>query len=137
MLERTRALYADLAHALGIDALAPDDNGGIELTVGTDQRVILYGERDRDLLLVAPLAALPREPDYGVMLWLLRKNFYVDGLAPFTLACDEGGTVIMWGRLPLDGLTGEALTGVSLAGLLDAVATEGEKIRAELDPPEG
>lgn len=129
MTDRTRALYADLATALGVAAFVPDENGGIQLTIGEDTHVALYAEGDRDILLIAPLAPLPAEPEYGVMLWLLRKNLYTSGLAPFVVACDDAGTLILWGRMPLDGLTG-----ARLASLIDAVAAEARRIQAEVSP---
>ena len=129
MTDRTRALYADLATALGVAPFVPDDNGGIQLTIGEDTNVALYAEGDRDILLIAPLAPLPAEPEYGIMLWLLRKNLYTSGLAPFVVACDDGGTLVLWGRMPLDGLTG-----ARLASLVDAVAAEARRIQAEVSP---
>ena len=128
MLEHTRALYADLAKTLGAAALPPDANGGIQLTIGEDTNVILFGENDVTLLVVAPVAALPRQPEYGVMLWLLRRNLYDSDMAPFQVACDEGGNLILWGRVPVEGMTGTAL-----AGLLDAVAIESRRIRGEVE----
>lgn len=127
MTDLTRALYAGLATALGIPPLQPDANGGIQLTIGEDTQVILYAERDITLLLVVPIAPLPREADYATTTWLLAQNMYTSSLAPFRLACDERGTVLLWGRIPLDGLTGE-----TLATLIDAVAAEATRIGAEL-----
>ena len=127
MLERTRALYDELAATLGLPALTPDDNGGIQLTIGADATVILFGENDVTLLVVAPIAPLPEQPDYATTLWLLRKNMYDSGIAPFALACDVGGNLVLWGRVPLDGLTG-----ARLAGLLDALAAETGGIRREI-----
>ncbi len=124
MLELTRALFAELATALGIPALTPDANGGIQLTIGADTNVVLFGENDITLLLVAPVAALPRAPDYGTMAWLFGRNFYTSDLAPFRIACDEAGTLVIWGRIPVDGLSG-----TQLAGLVDAVASEAGRIR--------
>ncbi len=125
--DRIRALYAGLAAALGLPALAPDANGGIELTVGGDTSVVLFGEGDATLLAVVPVAPLPPAPDQATVLWLLRRNLYDSGIAPFTLACDAGGTLVLWGRLPLDGLTGPRL-----AGLLDALAGEAATIRRQI-----
>ena len=47
-------------------------------------------------------------------------------LAPFRIGCDKAGTLVVWGRMPIDGLTGE-----QLAGLIDAVTTEVALIREE------
>jgi hypothetical protein len=118
VLDRTRALYADLAKALGTDSLPPDNNGAIQLTIG-EQTVILMGQDDITIMVVAPVAELPREPEYGTMLWLLRRNLYDSDIAPFTAACDAAGTVILWARIEIEGQTGE-----TLAALLDAVAAE-------------
>ncbi len=127
MLERTRELYAELAAALGLAALPPDANGGVQLDVGADTTVILYGENDAALLVVVPIMQLPSDVSPGVTLWLLRRNFYDSGIAPFALACDAAGTLVLWGRVPIDGLTG-----ARLAGLLDAVGAEARTVRNEV-----
>ena len=123
----TRALFLDLAKELGLPGLEPDAAGGVQLTVG-DDTVVVYGQSDGFLLIAAPAAALPEEPDYATMLWLLRRNFYDSDLAPFRVAADTGGTLVLWGRVPLDGMTGKAL-----AGLVDAVAGEAKRIRSEVE----
>lgn len=127
-MERTRALYAELAASLGLPELVPDANGGVQLEVGGDTTVILFGENDASLLAVAPIAALPDDPGAGLTLWLLRRNFYDSGIAPFVVACDTAGTLLLWGRVPMEGLTG-----ARLAGLLDAVAAEARTIRKEVE----
>ena len=127
MFERTKALYADLAATLGLPALTPDANGGIQLTIGEDINVILFGDDDTAILAVAPIMPLPDDLSHGATLWLLRKNFYDSGIAPFTVACDAAGTLILWGHVPMSGLTGPRL-----AGLLDALAAEAKGIRAEI-----
>ena len=124
MHERTRALYAELAAALGLEALPADENGGVQLTVGGDSSVVLFGETAFNLMIVAPIAPLPQTPDYGTMLWLLGRNMYTSDLAPFRIACDEGGTLILWGRVPIEGMTGTAL-----AGLVDTLGGEARRIR--------
>jgi Tir chaperone protein (CesT) family len=129
---RTQTLYADLAKALGLKALPADNNGGIQLSVGDTSTVILFAENDETLLLAAPVAALPKQPDYGVMLWLLRRNFYDSPIEPFRVSCDTEGNIILWGRLPMSGLTGAAL-----AALIDAVATEADRVREEVADEEG
>jgi len=126
VLDRTRALYADLAKALGTDSLPPDNNGAIQLTIG-EQTVILMGGDDVTVMVVAPVAELPRELEYGAALWLLKRNFYDSDIAPFVAACDAAGTVILWARIPIEGQTGE-----TLATLLDAVAEEAGRTFAEL-----
>lgn len=128
MPDRSRALYAELAAALGIGELPADNNGGVQLTIGEDTNVALFAEHDRTLLIVVPLAPLPRRIDYALTFWLLRQNLYTSDLAPFTLACDAAGTLALWGRVPLSDLTG-----TTLAALIDAVAAEARRIRAEID----
>jgi hypothetical protein len=129
MPARTQALYADLAKSLGLNALPADANGGIQLSVGETTTVILFAENDETLLVAAPVVALPKQPDYGTTLWLLRRNFYDAPIEPFRLACDIEGNIILWGRLPMSGLTGAAL-----AALVDAVATEANHVREEVAP---
>ena len=124
---RTQTLYADLAKSLGLQALPADNNGGVQLSVGDTSTVVLFAENDETLLIAAPVAALPKQPDYGVMLWLLRRNFYDLPIEPFRVSCDTEGNVILWGRLPVAGLTGTVL-----ATLVDAVATEADRVREEL-----
>ncbi|MFN0184625.1 MAG: CesT family type III secretion system chaperone [Aquabacterium sp.] len=126
-LVKTRALYAELANALGVAELKPDANGGIQLSVGEDTTVVLFGQDDVQLLVVVPIVALPRDPDYALVAWLLRRNFYDSDLLPFRIAADQHANLVLWGRVPLQGQTGERL-----AGLLDVVATEVGRIRAEV-----
>jgi hypothetical protein len=128
MPDRSRALYAELAAALGVTELPADNDGGVQLTIGADTTVALFAEQDRTLLIVVPLAPLPRQTGYALAFWLLRQNLYISDLAPFTLACDAAGTLVLWGRVPL-----AELTGTSLATLIDAVANEARRIRAEVD----
>ncbi len=128
MPERTRELYAELAATLGLPELTPDVNGGVQLDVGDDTTVILFGENDVGLLVVIPIMQLPDDVSPGVTLWLLRRNFYDSGIAPFALACDAAGTLVLWGRVPMEGLTGERL-----AGLIDAVAAEARTVRGEVE----
>ncbi len=125
---KTRAQYVALAKELGLPGLEPDAAGGVKLSVGDDATVFVFGQSDGFVLIVAPAVALPREPDYAAVLWLLRRNFYDSDLAPFRIAADAGGTLVLWGRVPVDGLTGPAL-----AGLVDAIATEGRRIRDEVE----
>lgn len=127
-LPKTRALYDELAKELSVSSLPIDQNGGVQLTVGETTTVVMYGESDLSLLIVAPIAALPREPEYGLMAWLFRKNLYDSSLAPFRIATDANANLLLWGRVPLSDLTG-----ASLAGLIDSLASEIETIRDEID----
>jgi hypothetical protein len=58
----------------------------------------------------------------------LRRNFYDSPVAPFRVSCDTAGSIVVWGRVPVQGMTGE-----SLAALLDALAAEADLIRAEVE----
>ena len=128
MLERTRAVYGELARALGTEELVADDNGAVRLEVGDGARIMLFGEQDVTLLLVAPVAPLPPATSYATMSWLLKRNFYTSDMAPFRVACDEAGTVVIWGRMPVEGLTGAAL-----ANVIDAVAAEARQVGEALE----
>jgi hypothetical protein len=122
-----QAVLDSLAKAVGVDSLPANADGGVPLTVGEDTTVILYGEDPATILAAAPVAELPKTLDYGSAQWLLRRNFYDSPIAPFRVACDTAGNLVVWGRIPVDGMTGE-----QLAKLLDAIATEAELIRSEL-----
>ena len=78
--------------------------------------------------MVSPVASLPKEINYGTALWLLRRNFYDSPIAPFRVSCDTAGSIVVWGRVPVDGMTGERL-----ATLLDALAAEADLIREEVE----
>ena len=123
----TQALYAQLAKALGVEAIPADAQGIVQLDVGDDNRVVLVPEDAHTLMLLSPVAALPTTLDQGTLLWLMRRNFHDSPLAPFRIGCDKAGNVVVWGRMPIDGLSGE-----QLAGLLDAVAAEAALIREEI-----
>ena len=56
----------------------------------------------------------------------MRRNFHDSPLAPFRIGCDKTGTLVVWGRMPMEGLSGE-----QLAGLIDAVTAEAALIREE------
>ena len=128
MFKRTQSLYAALAKTLGVGALPADDNGGVQLTIGNNSTVTLFAEDEFTLMLVSPVMPLPKKVDYGTTLWLLRRNFYDSPIAPFRVSCDTAGSIVVWGRVPVEGMTGEAL-----AGLLDALAAEADFIRAEAE----
>ena len=128
MFKQTQSLYAALAKTLGVGALPADDNGGVQLTIGNNSTVTLFAEDEFTLMLVSPVMALPKKVDYGTTLWLLRRNFYDSPIAPFRVSCDTAGSIVVWGRVPIEGMTGEAL-----AGLLDALAAEADFIRAEVE----
>lgn len=128
MFKRTQALYAALAKTLRVAALPADDAGTVQLTVGENSIVNLFAEDEFTLMLVSPVAPLPKKIDYGTSLWLLRRNFYDSPIAPFRVSCDTAGSIVVWGRIPIEGMTGEAL-----AGLIDAVAAEADLIRQEIE----
>ncbi len=127
MFKRTQELYAALAKTLGVATLPADENGGVQLTVGKNSTVMLFAEDEFTLMLVSAVMPLPKKPDYGTILWLLRRNFYDSPIAPFRVACDTAGSIIVWGRVPIEGMTGEAL-----ARLIDALAAEADFIRQEV-----
>ena len=127
MFKQTQSLYAALAKTLGVSTLPSDDNGGVSLSVRGNSTVTLFAEDEFTLMLVSPVMALPKNLDYGTNLWLLRRNFYDSPLTPFRVACDAAGTITLWGRVPVQGMTGEAL-----ASLIDALAAEADNIREEL-----
>ena len=127
MFETTQALYAQLAKALGVKAIPADAQGVVQLSVGDDSTLVLVPEDAYTLMVMSPVAALPPEMDRGTLLWLLRRNFHDSPLSPFRIACDAAGNLVVWGRLPIDGMSGE-----QLAGLLDAVAAEAALIREEI-----
>jgi hypothetical protein len=57
----------------------------------------------------------------------MRRNFHDSPLAPFRIGCDHAGSLVVWGRMPMEGLTGE-----QLVGLVDALAAEATLIREEI-----
>jgi hypothetical protein len=128
MFKRTQLLYAALAKTLGVATLPADDNGGIQLSIGENSTVTLFAEDESTLMLVSPVMALPKNVDYGTTLWLLRRNFYDSPIAPFRVSCDTAGNIVVLGRVPIEGMTGEGL-----AGLLDAIGAEADFIRGEVE----
>lgn len=128
MFKRTQLLYAALAKTLGVAALPADDNGGVQLSIGDNSSVTLLAEDEFTLMLVSPVMPLPKNVDYGTTLWLLRRNFYDSPIAPFRVSCDTAGNIVVWGRVPIEGMTGEGL-----AGLLDAIGAEADFIRGEVE----
>lgn len=127
MHEFLRALYAELAKAIGLSSLPADEAGAVQLTIGEDVSVVLFPESDVTLTIVAPVMALPAQVDYGRALWLLRRNHYDSDIAPFRVSCDADGVLTLWGRLPTSGLTG-----LQLAETVDAIATQITAIREEV-----
>ena len=128
MFKQTEALFAELAKTLGLDGLVADANGGVQLEVGDSTSVALFAEDEFTLLVVAPVTALPAQVDYGRVMWILRRNHYDSPIAPFRIACDRAGSIVLWGRLPVEGMTGE-----QLATIVDTLATEADLIRDEVD----
>jgi hypothetical protein len=126
-LDRTRALIADLAAAVGLPSLPADAAGGYHLTIGAGADVYVYGGDDETILVVAPVGPLPVHPEYGLAVWLLRKNLYDSDWAPFQIAVDDAGVLIFWGRLAI-----ADLTGATLATVLDRVAALVGEIRVEV-----
>ncbi|TDP71535.1 type III secretion system chaperone [Roseateles toxinivorans] len=127
MFKSTETLYADLAKTLGVAELPADASGSLELTIGDDSTVILFAEDEYSLMLVAPVMPLPANLDYGLVLWLMRRNFYDSPLAPFRVSCDAAGTLVLWGRVPIEGMSGAAL-----GSLIEALAAQSNLVREEL-----
>jgi len=127
MFDTTQTLYTELAKALGVPAIPADKQGIVQLSVGDDGSLVLVPEDPHTLMLMSPVAALPPTMDRGTLLWLMRRNFHDSPLSPFRIGCDTAGSLVVWGRLPIDGMSGE-----QLAGLIDAVAAEAALIREEI-----
>lgn len=128
MSPSAQALYAQLAKALGVKEIPADAQGIVQLAVGEGGIVVIVPEDAYTLMLLAPVSVLPGTMDHGTLLWLMRRNFHDSPIAPFRIGCDKAGNVVVWGRMPIDGLTGE-----QLAGLMDAVAAEAALIRDEIE----
>ena len=126
MSPAAKTLFEQLAKALGVAEVPADANGIAHLNVGDDGRAVIVPEDAHTLMLMAPVGPLPDGADRCTLLWLMRRNFHDSPLAPFRVGCDKAGTLVVWGRMPIDGLTGE-----QLAGLIDAVTAEAALIREE------
>lgn len=126
-LEKTKALIGEFAAALGLGALPPDDDGGYQVTVGEDTDVMIYGGDDETVLVVAPITQLPRNPEYGTVVYLLRNNMFNSPIMPFQVAVDDEGGLILWARLRIAELNGK-----SLASVVKGLAEQVEEMRGEL-----
>lgn len=126
-LDLTRALMAELAAVMRVPDLPQDPTGGYRLTVGPDTEVLVYGGDDVFVLMVVPIRTLPLEPEYGVMNWLLHGNMFNSDIAPFVVATDEAGMLILWGRLRI-----ADFDGTTLARLIDNLADRAVKMRTEI-----
>jgi hypothetical protein len=127
-LDRTRALSADLAAALGLESIPAEADGGRRLTIGGTTTLLLYAEADETLLIVAPLGPLPRRPSYGLVVYLLRNNMFNSELSPFQVALDDAGGLTVWGRLRVAEFTGDRL-----AGLIGVLAVRIAAMRSEIE----
>lgn len=127
MFDSTRALFTDLAQTLGLPELPAGDSGSVQLMVGETTSVIIFPEDPSTILVAVPVMALPKALDYGRALWLLRRNYYDSPIAPFRVSCDTVGNIVVWSRVPVEGMTGEALVKI-----LDALGTEADAIREEV-----
>ena len=128
MSPSAQALYAELAKALGVKEIPAEASGIVQLGVGEGGTVVVVPEDAYTIMLLAPVSPLPSAMDHGTLLWLLRRNFHDSPIAPFRIGCDKAGNVVVWGRMPIEGLSGE-----QLAGLMDAVAAEAALIRGEIE----
>jgi len=118
---------ADLAKAIGLKSLPQDDSGGFHLVIGAATDIFIYGGDDATILIVAPVAPLPQEPEYGLVVYLLRNNLFDSDTAPFQTAVDDDGALIFWGRVRI-----ADFTGATLATLLDRIAARVEEMRGEV-----
>ena len=132
MSPSAQALNGRLAKHLGVDAIPADPHGIVQMNVGDDGRVVVVPEDAYTLMLLSPVAPLPASLDPGTLLWLMRRNFHDSPLAPFRVGCDSAGSLVVWGRMPIEGLSG-----AQLAGLLDALAAEAALIRDEIATDDG
>ncbi len=131
MSPSAKKLYEDLAQALGVPEVPADAQGIVQLTLGSgddEGSIVLVPEDAATLMLMAPVGPLPKAGiDGGTLLWLMRRNFHDSPLAPFRLGADKAGTLVIWGRMPIDGMTG-----IELAALLQAVLEEAANVREEM-----
>jgi hypothetical protein len=128
MFSYVAPLYADLANALGVAPLTPDGNGTVSLDISEDVAISIFAESPNSVMLASAALPLPAAVDYGRALWLLRRNFHDSPIAPFRLACDADGVIVVWGRVPTEGLKGE-----QLAALIKSLAEEISFIREEVE----
>jgi Tir chaperone protein (CesT) family len=131
-LDRTKALIADLATALKVASLPPDAGGGYQLTVGGTTTLLIYGGDDETILIIIPLGRLPHKPDYGLVLSFMRANMFNSDLAPFQVAADPAGMLILWGRVTI-----AEFTGVRLTGLIGVLADRAEAMRGDIAEASG
>lgn len=127
MADSTEQLLQDLARHLKIDQFPRNAAGAIELSVGDATSVFLFAESANTLMLACPVMPVPVDLDTASALWLLGLNFYDSPLAPFRVAADPHGQLLLWSRLP-----GMGMSGAELAGVIDGLAAQVERIRAEL-----
>jgi hypothetical protein len=124
---RTQALLEDLGRVLGLASAPRDGTGGVRLTLGGAVEVSIYEDHDDALLVVCPIAAMPRTVERALALSLFQDSLFSSDCAPFVIAADETGMLLLWGRLWTDDLDGS-----SLASLIEAVAGKVAELRATL-----
>lgn len=107
-MTRMEALMAELWRSLGINGSSPQGEV-FEFTIGTDVTVQIAGENDDDLLIVAPIAPLPANPEWGMVQHLLRANSADNADFPFAIGSDEAGMVYLWARMPVASVIAEEL----------------------------
>lgn len=108
MSTRIEALMAELWRSLGLNGAAPQGEV-FEFTLGTDVIVNIAGENDDDLLIVAPVAPLPANPEWGMVQHLLRANGADSADFPFAIGSDEEGMIYLWARMPVAAVVPEEL----------------------------
>jgi hypothetical protein len=127
MFASIQTLFKNVAATIGVPSLPLDENEAATLAVGDSATAILIGEAEDTLLVMAPVGALPLDIDYASTVWLLQRGFHDSPIAPFRVSCDSAGTVVIWGRIPVEGM--EA---ADLMKLLSALGDEVDTIRAEV-----
>jgi hypothetical protein len=132
LLDQTTALTRRFASAMGLAALPTGDGGGYRITVGENTHVLVYGDDDDTILVVAPIMKLPFWSDYAVALYLLRINMIDSPVEPFRVAADAAGGLILWARLPIERLGSSfAVLANSLGQYVAVIRTEFEDEIAE------
>jgi hypothetical protein len=129
-LERSCALIAELAEAIGLPEIPRDQTGGWHLTIGGTDDAYIFGGDDHRILLIVPIAPLPAEPRFSMMNLLLRSNMFDSDFMPFQIATDDEATIIQWGYLQISDTDGRAL-----ARIIDNLVARAGELRGSLDPP--
>lgn len=140
-MTRIEALMAELWRSLGMTGSNPQGDQ-FEFTLGTDVTVEISAENDEDLLVVAPVAPLPANPEWGMVQHLLRANGADSADFPFAIGSDEEGMIYLWARMPVAAVVPEELEAalhwiaLRVTGLRATISGTEEEIRPDDDLPE-